>query len=36
MHHLDSNMNFADYRLVIKINSKWIELNLNDGTYKLI
>lgn len=36
MHHLDANMNFADYRLVIKINSKWIELNLNDGTYKLI
>ena len=36
MHHLDANTNFASYKLIIKINSKWIELNLNDGTYKMI
>ena len=36
MNHLDANTNFASYKLIIKINSKWIELNLNDGSYKLI
>lgn len=36
MHHLDANTNFATYKLIIKINSKWIELNLNDGSYKMI
>lgn len=36
MHHLDANTNFASYKLIIKINSKWIELNLNDGSYKMI
>ena len=36
MNHLDANTNFASYKLIIKINSKWIELNLNDGTYKII
>ncbi len=36
MQHLDANTNFASYKLIIKINSKWIELNLNDGTYKMI
>lgn len=36
MHHLDANTDFADYRLIIKMNSRWLELNLNDGTYKMI
>ena len=36
INHLDVNMDFATYKLILKMNSKWIELNLNDGSYKLI
>ncbi len=34
--HLEANMDIADYRLVIRINSTWIEINLNTGTYEII
>ena len=34
--HLDANLNDSQYKLIIKMNSKWIELNLNEGTYKII
>lgn len=34
--HLEGDLNIATYMLIIKINQKWIELNLNEGTYKLI
>ena len=36
INHLDVNMDFATYKLILKMNSKWIELNLNDGSYKII
>ena len=36
INHLDVNMDLATYKLILKMNSKWIELNLNDGSYKLI
>ncbi len=36
LNHLDADMNFATYKLILKMNSKWIELNLNDGSYKII
>lgn len=33
--HLEANTDFATYKLIIKMNSRWIELNLNDGIYKI-
>lgn len=36
MNHLDANTNFASFKLIIKINSKWIEIDLNNGLYKII
>ena len=36
LNHLDVNLDFATYKLILKMNSKWIELNLNDGSYKII
>ena len=36
LNHLDADTEFATYKLVIKMNSRWIEINLNDGSYKVI
>lgn len=36
LNHLEANTDFATYKLIIKMNSRWIELNLNDGSYKII
>lgn len=36
VNHLDANLNDSLYKLIIKMNSKWIELNLNEGTYTII
>ena len=36
MAHLDANLTDREYKLVLKMNRKWIEINLNEGTYKLI
>ncbi len=34
--HLESNMSFAEYKLILKINNKWIEINLNDSSYRIL
>lgn len=34
--HLEESMSSLEYKLIIKINKKWIEINLKDGTYKTI
>lgn len=34
--HLEGDLSILEYRLIIKINKKWIEINLKNGTYKTI
>ena len=34
--HLEGDLSALEYRLIIKINKKWVEINLKDGTYKTI
>lgn len=34
--HLDANLDLATYKLILKMNSTWIEINLNDGIYRII
>lgn len=34
--HLEENLSLLEYRLIIKINKKWIEINLKNGTYQAI
>ena len=34
--HLEGDLSVLEYRLIIKINKKWVEINLKDGTYKTI
>lgn len=34
--HLEENLDILEYRLIIKINNKWIEINLNNGSYKIL
>ena len=34
--HLEGNLSLLEYRLIIKINKKWIEINLKNGTYQAI
>ena len=36
LNHLDANTNLATYKLIIKMNSKWLELDLNNGDYNFI
>lgn len=36
MAHLDADLTDREYKLVLKMNQKWIEINLNDGSYKVI
>ena len=36
MAHLDANLAYREYKLVLKMNQKWIEIRLNDGSYKVI
>lgn len=34
--HLEENLNTLEYKLIIKINKKWIEIDLKDGSYKAL
>lgn len=34
--HLENDISFAEYKLVLKINNKWIEINLNNCSYRII
>ena len=34
--HLEGNLENYKYKLIININKKWIEINLNEGNYKII
>jgi hypothetical protein len=36
MAHLDADLSDREYKLVLKMNQKWIEINLNEGSYKVI
>lgn len=34
LRHLDANIDKSEYKLILKINLKWIEIDLNEGVYK--
>ncbi len=36
MIHLEADLSQTKYKLVLKINQKWIEIDINEGTYSIV